>query len=189
MAIHGIGGTDGTAVTDGTTHAENESSYGKWLMAHEAGLPYLYHAELDPDVTDASFVSPGIRGSWINGNKIGVVLNITNAGANVATPFYMDGSYDGKTWTKLNLGGGTGGNFIDDVTPDGTIQHIYVADLSNYKLPWYRLHWNTAGQDATTVKFNFALVGLVDDEAQGLSLQSGITDSSALIAGIGKAPS
>lgn len=182
MAIHGIGGTDGTVVTDGTTHAEDVGSYGQWLMTYEAGLPVLYHGTLDPDVTNASFVSPGIRGAWINGNKIGVVLNITTLGANVATPFYMDGSYDGKTWTKLNLGGGTGGNFIDDVTPDGVIQHIFVADLSNYKLPWYRLHWNTAGQDATTVQFNFALVGLVDED--GINLP-GVIDNSTILGGDG----
>ena len=165
MAVLGIGNAAalvGSAVTDGTTHASNVGAYGKWQVGVEEGVKYLYHAEVDPSDEDALFVSPAIKGSWVNGQKITVGFNITNAGANVATPFELQGSFDGKTWKKLNVGGGTGGAFVDDTEPNVAALHVYTADLTSYNLQWYRLAEGTdaASEDQTSIKYNFIVSGL-----------------------------
>ena len=165
MAVLGIGNAAalvGSAVTDGTTHASNVGAYGKWQVGVEEGVKYLYHAEVDPSDTDALFVSPAIKGSWVNGQKITVGFNISTLGANVAAPFELQGSFDGKTWKKLNVGAGTGGAFSDDVEPNVVDLHVYTADLSNYNLQWYRLAEGTVGasEDQTNIKFNFIVSGL-----------------------------
>ena len=165
MAVLGIGNAAalvGSAITDGTTHASNVGAYGKWQVGVEDGVKYLYHAACDPSDTDALFVSPAIKGSWVNGQKITVGFNISTLGANVAAPFELQGSFDGKTWKKLNVGAGTGGAFSDDVEPNVVDLHVYTADLSNYNLQWYRLAEGTVGasEDQTNIKFNFIVSGL-----------------------------
>ena len=165
MAVMGIGNAAalvGLVVTDGTTHPSNVAAYGKWKVGVEEGQKYLYHEEVDPFDVDALFVSPGIKGDWINGQKITVGFNQTLAGANVVTPFELQGSFDGKTWIKLNVGAGTGGAFIDDMTPDSAKLSIFTADLTSYSLQWYRLAEGTVGvsESQTDIKYNFILSGL-----------------------------
>lgn len=183
MAILGIGNAAalvGAVVTDGTTHASNVGVYGEWQVATEAGISYLYHAELDPSDTDAMIVSPGIKGTWINGKKIVVGMNITTAGANVASDFHIEGSADGKNWVII------GSSLDDDIEPDATGVEFYTVDLSDYTLPWYRLVNNDGLDDQTTIKFNFLLSGLNSDYTEGLGLD-GV--SSSFIGGIGSDPS
>ena len=191
MAVLGIGSADplvGGAVTDGTTHASNVGAYGKWQVGVEEGVKYLYHAEVDPSDTDALFVSPAIKGDWVNGQKITVGFNVSNTGANVATPFELQGSFDGKTWKKLNVGGGTGGAFVDDTEPNVLDLHVYTADLTSYNLQWYRLAQGTdaASEDQTSIKYNFYLSGLKPSLEDALVLES---TTNSLIGGVGVDPS
>ena len=183
MAILGIGSAAalvGSVVTDGTTHASDAGIYGKWQVSNEAGVSYLYHAELDPSDTDAMIVSPGIRGSWVNGKKLVVGMNITTAGANVTSDFHIEGSMDGKSWVMI------GSSLDDDIEPDATGVEFYTVDLSDYTLSWYRLVNNDGLDDQTTIKFNFLLSGINTEYAEGLGLE-GVTNS--FIGGIGGDPS
>lgn len=191
MAVLGIGNAAalvGGAITDGTTHASNVGAYGKWQVGIEEGIKYLYHAECDPSDTDALLVSPAIKGTWVNGQKITCGFNITNAGANVVTPFELQGSFDGKTWKKLNVGGGTGGAFVDDTEPNATALHVYIADLSNYNMQWYRLAQGTdaASEDQTNIKFNYYMSGLNPAIEDGLVLED---TTNSFIGGVGVDPS
>ena len=183
MAILGIGNAAslvGSTVTDGTTHASNVGAYGEWQVATEAGISYLYHAELDPSDTDAMIVSPGIKGTWVNGQKIVVGFNITTAGANVTSDFHIEGSMDGKNWVMI------GSSLDDDITPDSTGVQLYTVDLSSYTLPWYRLVNNDGLDDQTTIKFNFLVAGINSEYTEGL----GIDDvNHSFIGGIGVDPS
>ena len=183
MAILGIGNAAalvGSVVTDGTTHASNVGVYGKWQVATEEGISYLYHAELDPSDTDAMIVSPGIKGEWVNGQKIVVGMNITTAGANVTSDFHIEGSMDGKNWVMI------GSSLDDDIEPDATGVEFYTVDLSSYTLPWYRLVNNDGLDDQTTIKFNFLLSGINEDYTEGLGLED-VSDS--FIGGVGADPS
>jgi len=183
MAIQGIGNAAtlvGATVTDGTTHPSNIGAYGEWQVSTEEGIPYLYHAELDPSDTDAMIVSPGIKGPWVNGKKIVVGMNITTAGANVTSDFHIEGSVDGKTWVMI------GSSLDDDIEPDSTGVEFYTVDLSDYTLPWYRLVNNDGTDDQTTIKFNFLLSGLNSEYSQGLGLRD---VSSSFIGGVGADPS
>ena len=96
MALLGISsaGSTGAAITDGTTHA-SDSEYGKWKFDNENGIGYLYTEETYPSDTDAEFISPAIRGTWVNGRKIIVGFNIGTAGADLGSGFSVDGSHDG----------------------------------------------------------------------------------------------
>ena len=183
MAIQGIGSAAtlvGATVTDGTTHAINKGAYGEWQVATEQGVSYLYTGEIDPSDTDAMIVSPGIKGTWINGRKIVVGMNITTAGANVTSDFHIEGSADGKTWVMI------GSSLDDDIEPDATGAEFYTVDLSDYTLPWYRLVNNDGLDDQTTIKFNFIVSGLNSEYTEGLGLDD-VSDS--FIGGIGKDPS
>tara|TARA_R110000823_G_scaffold44247_2_gene114781 strand:- start:1281 stop:1832 length:552 start_codon:yes stop_codon:yes gene_type:complete len=183
MAILGIGNAAalvGAVVTDGTTHATNVGVYGKWETKTEYGVKYLYHAELDPSDTDAMIVSPGIKGTWINGKKIVVGFNITTAGADVASDFHIEGSMDGKNWVMI------GSSLDDDITPDAAGVQLYTVDLSDYTLPWYRLVNNDGLDDQAAIKFNFLLSGISSDYTEGLGLD-GVSDS--FIEGVGADPS
>ena len=180
MAIQGIGIAStlvGATVTDGTTHA-TDNAYGFWDVATEQGVKYLYHAEMDPSDTDAMIVSPGIKGSWVNGRKIIVGFNITTAGANVTSDFHIEGSMDGKNWVMI------GSSLDDDITPDVTGVQLYTVDLSSYTLPWYRLVNNDGTDDQTTIKFNFLLAG-VDPDIEIV----GETVNETFVTGIGRDPS
>tara|TARA_R100000995_G_scaffold65033_1_gene34083 strand:- start:10361 stop:10912 length:552 start_codon:yes stop_codon:yes gene_type:complete len=183
MAILGIGNAAalvGSVVTDGTTHASNVGVYGKWTMATEEGISYLYHGELDPSDTDAMLVSPGIKGTWVNGKKIVVGFNITTAGANVTSDFHIEGSMDGKNWVMI------GSSLDDDIEPDGTGVQLYTADLSDYTLSWYRLVNNDGLDDQTNIKLNFLVSGINSEYAEGLGIE-GVSDS--FIGGVGVDPS
>ena len=180
MAIQGIGIAAtlvGATVTDGTTHA-TENAYGFWKKKNEPGVEYLYHEEMDPSDTDAMIVSPGIKGTWVNGKKIVVGMNITTAGANVTSDFHIEGSMDGKNWVMI------GSSLDDDITPDVTGVQLYTVDLSSYTLPWYRLVNNDGTDDQTTIKFNFLLAG-VDPDIEIV----GETVNETFVTGIGRDPS
>ena len=180
MAIQGIGIAAtlvGATVTDGTTHA-SENAYGFWKKKNEQGVEYLYHEEMDPSDTDAMIVSPGIKGDWVNGKKIVVGFNITNAGANVTSDFHIEGGMDGKNWVMI------GSSLDDDITPDSTGVQLYTVDLSDYTLPWYRLVMNDGLDAQTSIKFNFLLAGMSDVE-----VIEGATLTESFVKGIGRDPS
>ena len=183
MAILGIGNAAalvGAVVTDGTTHASNKGIYGEWTMSTEEGISYLSHGELDPSDTDAMLVSPGIKGTWVNGKKIVVGFNITTAGANVTSDFHIEGSMDGKNWVMI------GSSLDDDIEPDGTGVQLYTVDLSDYTLSWYRLVNNDGLDDQTNIKLNFLVSGINTEYTEGLGMD-GV--SSSFIGGVGVDPS
>jgi hypothetical protein len=183
MAVNGIGNAAtlvGAVVTDGTTHASNIGAYGQWQVSTEEGVTYLYHAEMDPSDTDAEIVSPGIKGSWVNGQKIVCGITISNAGANVEPGMKIEGSADGKNWAII------GSEFSADLTPDSAQTLVFTADLSSYTLPWYRLSINDDTTNMTTIKFNFFVSGLNSDYTEGLGLDD-VSDS--FVGGLGKDPS
>ena len=183
MAVNGIGNAAaliGAVVTDGTTHASNIGAYGQWQFTTEEGVGYLYHAEMDPADTDAEIVSPGIKGTWVNGKKIVCGITIGTAGANVTPGMKIEGSADGKNWAIV------GSELSADLTPDVVGTLVFTADLSDYTLPWYRLSINDDVTDMTSIKFNYFVSGLNAEYQEGLGLED---VSSSFIGGIGKDPS
>ena len=172
-------GVNDTAITDGTHYATNYGLYGKWTVSTQAGINYLASGSIDPTDTDAS-ISPGIEGSWINGRKIVVGFNITNAGANVTSDFHIEGSMDGTNWIMI------GSSLDDDVTPDVAGVQLYTVDLSDYTLPWYRLHQNDGVDDQTTIILNFLVSGIDPEYSEGLGM---VNTSSSFIGGVGADPS
>jgi hypothetical protein len=177
MAIVGI---NDVAITDGTHGADNYGKYGKWTVNTVEGITYLSHAELDPTDTDAMLVSPGIKGTWINGKKIVVGFNITTAGADVASDFHIEGSMDGKNWVMI------GSSLDDDITPNVAGVQLYTVDLSDYTLPWYRLVNNDGTDDQTTIKIIFLVSGINSEYTEGLGLDDA---DDSFIGGIGADPS
>ena len=177
MAINSI---TNAVITDGTTHA-GDTTYGKWLYNTEAGIAYLDHATLDPSDTDANWVSPGIKGTWVNGQKIIIGVNITTAeGSGTSdTDLKIQGSVDGKTWTDIS-------EVSTDLNPESIAMHVFAVDLSTYTLPWYRLNMNDQVQDLDAVQFNFLVSGLNSEYTQGLAIDGA---SDAFIGGVGADPS
>ena len=177
MAINSI---TNAVITDGTTHA-GDTTYGKWLYNTEAGIAYLDHATLDPSDTDANWVSPGIKGTWVNGQKIIIGVNITTAeGSGTSdTDLKIQGSVDGKTSTDIS-------EVSTDLNPESIAMHVFAVDLSTYTLPWYRLNMNDQVQDLDAVQFNFLVSGLNSEYTQGLAIDGA---SDAFIGGVGADPS
>ena len=181
MALLGISsaGSTGAAITDGTTHA-SDSEYGKWKFDNENGIGYLYTDETDPSDTDAEFISPAIRGTWVNGRKIIVGFNIGTAGANETSGFSIDGSHDGKNWVTV------GSELDADITPDVAGVQIYTCDLSDYTLPWYRLTMNDDTNNLTTIKYQFYCSGVDPSYYVGMDINN---TSNSMIGGVGPDPS
>ena len=169
MAVIGIG--NGT-ITEGTSHP-NDSAYSNWLEKDEGGVMYLTTPTIDPSDTDAEVVSPGIPGALVNGKKIIVGFNTTNAGANEASDFHIDGSIDGKNWVMI------GSSLDDDTEPNVTGVQLYTVYLSDYTLPWYRLAWNDGNDDLTAWEGTFFVGGLAGNANVGMDN----------IGGVGKDPS
>jgi len=174
MAMEGLGGT----ITDGTTHA-NESEYGSWRIKDEGGVMYMDTITHDPDDTDAEFISPAIPGALVNGKKILVGIKISNAGADEASGYQIEGSVDGKNWTRI------GSELNADITPNVTGTVLDTVDLSAYTLPWYRITANDDTNDLTTVEFSWFVGGLANGANIGLMLDA----ETSRIGGIGKDPS
>ena len=186
MAMQGIGNEAalvGATVTDGTTHASNIGAYGKWDYNLEEGVGYLNHGEFDPSDTNAIWVSPGIKGTWVNGQKIIIGVDITTAeGSGTSdTDLKIQGSVDGKTWTDIS-------EVSTDLNPETVAMSLFTVDLSSYTLPWYRLNMNDQEQDLDAVKFNFIVSGLNSDYEEGLGISSSNVNNS-LIGGVGVDPS
>tara|TARA_R100001594_G_scaffold13276_4_gene28743 strand:- start:6272 stop:6832 length:561 start_codon:yes stop_codon:yes gene_type:complete len=186
MALLGIGspGSTGTAIVDGTTHAL-DGAYGNWISYKETGIMYLSHATFDPATTDAEMISPGIRGPWVNGQKIVVGVHIVAAEGTgtSAAGFQIEGSLDGKTWVRI------GSELSADLNPEAAANaiHLFTVDLSDYTLPWYRLTMNDDTHDLDVITFKFLVTGVNSDYAEGVALEG--TGTSSLIGGIGADPS
>lgn len=186
MALLGIGpnGSTGTAIVDGTTHAE-DTAYGKWISYTEAGITYLSHATFDPTTTDAEMISPAVRGPWVNGQKIVVGVHIVAAEGTgtSAAGFQIEGSVDGKTWIRI------GSELSADLNPEAAanVVHLFTVDLSDYTLPWYRLTMNDDTHDLDVITFKFLVSGVNAEYAEGLGLQE--TLSNDFIGGVGADPS
>ena len=178
MALIGIGEA---AITDGTTYA-TATAYSNWSVGLDNGYYYLYTAECDPTDTDAEIASPAIPGQLVNGRKIVCTLGITTAGANVASGWQLEGSYDGKNWARV------GSELSADITPD-VAQYISVAaDLSSYTYSWYRMTINDDVQDMTTIKFKYFVTGA--DQGVWRWTANGVENTVGMkIEGVGADPS
>ena len=181
MALNGI---TSVVITDGTTKAD-ATAYSYWAVGTERAMSYLSTAECDPTDTDAEILSPGIPGSLVNGRKVTVGIKIGTAGANVTPGMSLEGSYDGKNWALVNS------ELSADLTPNVAQTLTFACDLTNYEFPWYRISINDDVTDMTTIKFNFYVGGIDQNEltwtAAGVSVTSG---ASVLIGGnLGKDPS
>ena len=164
MAVIGI---TSSTVTEGTTHAQ-DAAYSSWLEVEEGGVMYLTTPTIDPSDTDAEVVSPGIPGALVNGKKLVVGFNTTNAGADEASDFHIDGSIDGKNWVMI------GSSLDDDTTPNVTGVQLYTVDLSDYTLPWYRLAWNDGNDDLTAWQGKFFVGGLAGKANVGVGTIGGV---------------
>ena len=159
-------GSTGAEITDGTTHA-TDAAYGSWIEYSEAGVAYLSHATLDPSDTNAEFISPAIKGQWVNDAKIvaGVHIVVADDTGTDAAGFKIEGSLDGKTWVMI------GSELSADLNPEAAanVIHLFTVDLSGYTLPWYRLSMNDDVHDLNTIKFKFLCSGLKPGANAGLS--------------------
>jgi hypothetical protein len=89
----------------------------------------------------------------LSGQKIVAGVNNTVGGTNVVTDLSVQGSHNNSDWVQI------GADVIADTTPDVTGVVLGTLDLSDYRMPYWRLAWNSVGNDAdTTGRFKFILV-------------------------------
>ena len=169
-------------VTDGTHHISDTGVYGTWEKStSDGGIATLISATVDPTTTNATVVSPGIPGVMAQNRKIRIGFNTTTAGADVATDFGIEGSYNGKDWILVS-------EEDADVDPQTTGIQEHEVDLTDKYYPWLRLVWNDgdgAGgslTDFTTWQGYFFVSGL---DADGINLPLG----ESAVGGVGPDPS
>jgi hypothetical protein len=96
-------------------------------------------------------VTPAIPATArLSGSRVLVFINIDNVGADVAADMFMEMSPDGNNWSSHE---GTGTDYItlsNDIQPDVAGYKVFIADLTDFRSPYYRIGFNSAGLDLGT---------------------------------------
>jgi len=96
---------------------------------------------------DASPVSPAIPASTkLSGSKILVFIEITAAsGTDTTTDVFMEMSADGVNWTTNEAAGQDYIELSTALTHNVPGWYVYVADLQEFRVPYYRIGFNSQG--------------------------------------------
>lgn len=100
--------------------------------------------------TNGSPVTPAIPASTkLSGSKILVFVEITAAAAGIAdttaTDVFMEMSPDGVNWTTHEDSGQDYIELTTTLNPKVVAWNVYVADLQQFRSPYYRIGFNSSG--------------------------------------------
>ena len=118
-----------------------------WGAAATTSNSYqVFTTEIIPDLTTGTdgIASKVITTTSLNGKKVMMGIDVTSAYSDVAGEVTLQLSADGLNWTSNYA------TVIADSTPNLTGIKYGIVDLTSVEVPFYRLVFNSAGNNVGT---------------------------------------
>lgn len=124
-----------------------------WMSASSNGVGYVVSSATSAATATGGIASPAISAN-VNGKYFTFGVKVSTAGSSVSPYVSIYGSIDGSTYFKLPAA--IFDTTSQTVAAQTTGTSLFVADLTKYTLPYYKIMYNTAGLSVgTTGKFVF----------------------------------